>query len=244
MGRFSEPPPSGRCSSDERLLLYEYTHRINNEFTSAICAISIAAARSSNDEAKAALADVGDLLRNYARVHSALRMPEHTTNVDAGAYLGQLCLAIARSKLDRKGIELVFVERPLVISSECCWRLGMIVAELVTNAVRHAFRERGGVIEVELIPSRSFVECRVTDNGTSEAEIHPGNGLRIVQALAKGLNGKIDQHFGPRGATSILSFPYASPPVDEPCAARAHAAAGPPQGRGRSSGQGGFLSKQ
>ena len=187
--------------------------------------ISIAVARSTNDEAKAALTSVGDLLRNYARVHSALRMPEHATCIDAAAYLGQLCLAISRSKLDRKDIELIFVERPLIVSSECCWRLGMIVSELVTNAIRHAFREHGGVIMVELIPSSSFVECRVTDTGTSEVDIRPGHGLRIVEALARGLDGKIDHHFGPRGATAVLSFPYALHPAEQPWEARSHGAA-------------------
>ena len=51
---------SSECfSSEARLLLREFSHRINNEFTSAIGAISIAA-RSANNEAKAALAAVQD----------------------------------------------------------------------------------------------------------------------------------------------------------------------------------------
>jgi hypothetical protein len=39
-----------------------------------------------------------------------------------------------------------------------------------------------------------------------------GAGLEIVEALAKGLNGKIRQHLGPGGSTSIVSFPYALQP--------------------------------
>jgi hypothetical protein len=63
------------------------------------------------------------------------------------------------------------------------------------------------LICVELLPSLSFVECRVTDSGTSEANTRPGHGRRIVEALSKSLGGTIDQRFGPHGATTVLIFP-------------------------------------
>ncbi|HWM69671.1 MAG TPA: sensor histidine kinase [Steroidobacteraceae bacterium] len=194
-------------SDEARLLLREFSHRINNEFASAIGVISIAAARSADDEAKVALAAVRDRLQNYALVHHALQMPKDVSCIDAAAYLRQLCWAISRSKLERNGIELRFVERTFRMNSERCWRLGLIVSELITNAERHAFRNGGGSIRVELLPSLSFVECRVTDNGTAEANARPGHGLKIVEALAKSLGGTIDQRFGPHGATAVLIFP-------------------------------------
>ena len=208
MMQLIEIQSSERFSSEARLLLREFSHRINNEFTSAIGAISIAA-RSANNEANAALAAVQDQLQNYAQVHHALQLPEHSSRIDVAAYLQQLCQAISRSKLDRKGIELRLVERPFRMDSERCWRLGLIVSELITNAERHAFRNAGGCIRVELLPSQSFAECRVTDDGTNEGNINlPGHGLSIVEALARSLGGTIDQrHRGPQGATSVPVFP-------------------------------------
>jgi two-component sensor histidine kinase len=205
--RTDEEALTSEVSDEARLLLREFSHRINNEFASAIGMISIAAARSANDEARVTLAAVEDQLQNYALVHHALRMPEHTSCIDATAYLRQLCRAISRSKLESKGIELRLVERTFQLNSERCWRLGLIVSELITNAERHAFRNGGGMIRVELLPSLSFVECRVTDNGTGEANTYPGHGLKIVEALAKSLGGAIDQHFGPQGAAAVLIFP-------------------------------------
>ena len=60
---------------------------------------------------------------------------------------------------------------------------------------------------MELLPSATIIECRVTDNGTSKPRIRPGNGTKIVASLAKSLGGAIDQRFGPRGATAVLIFP-------------------------------------
>ena len=60
---------------DGSLLLRELNHRVNNELTSTICTMSAKAVESDDAAFKAALFDVVDLLRCYADVHKALRMP-------------------------------------------------------------------------------------------------------------------------------------------------------------------------
>jgi two-component sensor histidine kinase len=199
--------PPDRSLAEANLLLREYSHRINNEFASAIGAISHAAARSTTTETRCALAAVKDQLLNYALVHQALQMPEHSIRIDAATYLRRLCRAISRSKLDSSRIELSLVVRKCLMNSQRCWCLGLIVSELITNSVRHGLSKSGGAICVELLPSNPFIKCRVTDNGTSESIIRPGRGLAIVAALASSLGGTIDHEFGPQGATSLLVFP-------------------------------------
>lgn len=192
---------------EARLLLREYSHRINNEFASAISVVSLAAMRSTTDEAKCTLAAVKERLFNYALVHHALEMPERSVPVDGAAYIRDLCRAISRAKLASQGIGLVLKEQSFQIQSERCWRLGLIISELITNSARHAFAGRGGVIRIDVSPSTSFVECRVVDDGRGELGARTGHGLKIVTALAHGLGGTFRQHFGSQGATSILIFP-------------------------------------
>ena len=55
-----------------------------------------------------------------------------------------------------QGIELELASRPLKLRSERCWKLGLIVSELITNSARHAFGDRGGTIQVELSASGSL----------------------------------------------------------------------------------------
>jgi two-component sensor histidine kinase len=75
----------------QAVLLHELNHRISNEFSSAISAVSLAAAHAGNEEAKLALNAVNELLHSYADVHRALRMPETEGSIDAAAYLRRLC---------------------------------------------------------------------------------------------------------------------------------------------------------
>jgi two-component sensor histidine kinase len=192
---------------ETRLLLREYAHRINNEFASAISIISVAALQASTDEAKCALTAVKERLFDFAQVHHALEMPISNVRIDAADYVHDLCEAISRSKLASQGIELVLKQERFRMRSERCWRLGLIISELVNNSARHAFAGQKGIIRVDLLPSASFVECRVADNGRSEPTAHPGRGLKIVTALARSLGGTFDQHFGPCGATSTLIVP-------------------------------------
>jgi len=90
------------------------------------------------------------------------------------------------------------------------------VSELITNAERHAFRNAGGCIRVELLPSQSFAECRVTDDGTNQGNICLGHGLAFIEALVRSIGGTLDQHFGPQGATSVLIFPW-RPLIERSC---------------------------
>jgi len=185
----------------------ELSHRINNEFTSAIGVISLAAARSGSSEVKAALSDVSDRLHRYADVHRALQMPEYQTYINAALYLQQLCLSISRSRLKPNNIKLILAVRPLSIPSDRCWRLGMIVYELITNSARHAFQGTEGQVLVELHSAGNFIECRVSDDGMSPRQIQRGRGLSIIHELAKHLDGRLEQSFGMDGSSSLLIFP-------------------------------------
>jgi two-component sensor histidine kinase len=197
----------------EHMLLHELNHRINNEFAAAISFVTVAAARSSNEEAKAALTGAAELLHRTADVHRFLQMPDHDTPVDAAAYLRQLCLSISRSRLDARQISLVLSAQPLRLQAERCWRLGMIVHELISNAARHAFENRGGAIRVAVWQDGAFVKCSVQDSGSVTTSIQPGHGLKIVNGLSRALGGRFRQTFGVRGSKSLLVFPHDNEPV-------------------------------
>lgn len=197
--------------SGELLLLREMAHRINNELTSTIGIVTCTALRSTNREVKIALSEVIEHLHDHARVYRALQMPTTDRWIDAAAYLRELCQSISRARLRHNGIELVLIENPLQLSSSQCWRLGLIVSELITNASRHAFTGGGGTVRIELKRIASRAECRVTDNGSAPERVRPGQGLGIIRELTSGLHGEIEQRFGPDGAVAIVSFPIAEP---------------------------------
>jgi two-component sensor histidine kinase len=206
---------SERRNSEEQLLVGELTHRMNNEFAAAISVVSLVAARSTHGEVKNTLTAVAERLHGYVQVNRHLQMPCQDTIIDASAHLRQLCESISRSRLDCKGIKLQFVGGPLQMNSERCWRFGMIISELVTNAARHAFGDAGGNIEINLTRRGPFINCRVADDGAAPEKIRPGRGFAIVEGLIASLHGTINRQFGPEGSVSDVKFPvcHQAPPA-------------------------------
>jgi two-component sensor histidine kinase len=197
--------PSG---GSERLLLSELVHRLSNELTAAVGLIDLASLRARTTDARQTPEAVRESLASFARVHQALQAPRLRTRMDARPYLGRLCNAIQAAKLHQLGIELRYVDQALMIDSEKCWKLGMIVFELITNSAKHAFREAAGTIKVEVYCIGHTVRCRVEDDGSSRSpSAEPGTGLSIVTALARELGGTFHQRIDSRGSISTVTFP-------------------------------------
>ena len=199
----SHPP-----ALEGRTLLDELNHRIKNELASVINLVSFKAVWTDNADAKEELSNIVDLLHQHVEVHNILTMPDRDALVDAVEQLRKLGLAMNRCKLDRMNMHLLLSIDTLPLASERCWLLALAVYELMTNAVSHAcFDGRDGEIKIKLMLAGSWVNCRVTDNGSGSARIKPGRGLRIVGDLAKSLGGRMGRTFGPTSTSFVLDFP-------------------------------------
>jgi two-component sensor histidine kinase len=194
--------------SDESLLLRELNHRIRNELTSAICVISAKAVQSENVAVKAALLDVADLLHQCADVHRALQIPDQKRLTDAANYLQQLCFSVTKYRLDRLAIRVLFSADDLRLEAERCWKVGLIVSELLANVARHAqFDDRNPELRVELTVAGNVVKCKVSDNGSAPEPVRRGRGLNIVSELATSLGGRIHTSCAAKGSFFLLTFP-------------------------------------
>jgi two-component sensor histidine kinase len=193
---------------DGSLLLRELNHRIKNELTSAIYAVSAKAVQSDSAAVKAALLDVVDLLHQCGDVHRALHMPDHGRLADAPRYLQQLCFSITKYRLDRLATHVLFSADDLRLEGERCWRLGLIVSELLTNVARHAQFDAGRPeLRVELLLAGNVVKCRVSDNGSAAEPIPRGRGLAIIGELAGSLGGRVHTSCAAEGSSFLLTFP-------------------------------------
>jgi len=192
---------------DERTVVRELTHRINNQLASAINLVTAAAVRAEHPETKVALGNVTELLQEQANVHRLLAVPEGDSPVDAVQYLRSLCLAITRYRLEPIGVHLSFQADTLPLEPERCWRLGMAVHELVTNAARHAcFDGRPGEIKIKLSLAHPVVNCIVADNGSLSTRLKPARGLGLVRDLIRSLGGRLEYGFGPEYSSFLLVF--------------------------------------
>jgi len=193
---------------DGSLLLRELDHRIKNELTSAIYVVSAKAVQSDSATVKAALLDVVDFLHQWADVHLALHMPDQGRLADAAKYLEHLCFSVTRHRLHRLAIRVLFSADDLRLEGERCWKVGLIISELMTNVARHAqFDVRRPELRVELKLAGDLVTCRVSDNGSAPEPVRRGRGLAIIGELASSLGGRVHTSCAADGSFFLVTFP-------------------------------------
>ena len=192
------------------ILVQEISHRVVNEYTQAIATIRLAAARMTSVEGRDVLTTTASRLRSYAEAHRALQAPVPHGCADLGDYLRKLCSAVSVAHLRERGVRLTLRADAISLPADRCWRVALIVSELITNSVRHGLRNGPGRILVELREGDATNSCRVKDDGRPSSIAKPGRGITVVQGLAVELGGYVAWACDDDGTSAELIFPSAA----------------------------------
>ena len=205
----TSPLYANACRSpvEPMLLVEEISHRVVNELTVAIASVSQEAGRIVDADARAALHRVAGRLAAFADAHRALQSPEPASAMNLGGYLTRLFAALSRASLHDHSVKLIMLEDDVPLAPERSWRVGLIVAELVTNSLKHGGEGRDPAIIVEVEQAGAEIRCIVADDGGAAGAPPPSRGRRVVQRLAGELGGDIHWTFRPNGVTAVLTFP-------------------------------------
>jgi two-component sensor histidine kinase len=191
-------------------LLYvaELLHRVRNEYAKAIATASVMASRSASRETKVVLGEVIEYLTQLAKAHQLLSPPAFEGVADLGDYLARLCNIKVSTELAWRGTSLhLAVSSRIEIDSARCWRAGLIVAELITNAERHGAASGPAKIVVSAYLDANEVVCRVANDSFTTSMFTPGLGTYLVDELAAEIDGRIERRFDEKGVMITLSFP-------------------------------------
>src|ERR1700761_9377806 len=203
-----ESPPK---PANPMILVQELNHRVMNEYTAAIASLSLAAAEMASSEGRAVLARAQTRLHAFANVHRALQPPTCSAEVDLGAYLERVCSAMAKASLAQHRLSLSLPGYDVIVDPLHAWRLGLIVAELITNAARHGDGEEEILVELGVVADE--VVCSVFNPGVFEPDVQRSSGLRVVEGLASDIDGRLERSFGPDGAMVLIASPCADAAV-------------------------------
>jgi two-component sensor histidine kinase len=188
------------------ILLQELQHRIANSLQIVASVLMQSARRVQSEETRTHLHDAHQRVMSIATLQKQLAM-KSSDKVDLSKYLKELCASIGASMIDdQRRVSLVTTVDDTVTTANVSVSLGLIVTELVINALKHAFpgRNQKGQIKVDYLSNGAGWTLTVNDNGNgmaSEADAKPGLGTGIVDALARQLGGTVhvtDQRPGTR----------------------------------------------
>lgn len=196
-------------------LLHEVSHRVSNSLQLIGSLISIQAARISDPGAREALQQARERVQAVMLVHRRLYTSEEVGAISIDKYLEAMAEELQASvSATDLGHRIEVAADPLRVAPDKAVSVGVIVNELVTNALKYAFPPgAAGLIRITLVKGTdSTALLTVEDDGVgypAEAATPKGTGLGtlIIGAMAKTLQGTVERTPSETGSRTVLSFP-------------------------------------
>jgi two-component sensor histidine kinase len=182
--------------AEKELLLRELNHRVRNNLQTLLGMLSVAEQRAPDQRASEPLRSARMRVEAMAIVQRLLYRSETQATVDGHRFLQELCGSVARS-MARPGVHVDLLPCAVALSLDAASAVGLIVNELLTNCLKHAFVDRDeGRISVALASDgEGRLRIMVEDDGQGLRELPPsgsGIGLALVQGLASSFSGGCD----------------------------------------------------
>ena len=188
------------------VLLQEMQHRVANSLQMIASILLLKARAVSSEETRQHLHEAHQRVMSVAEVQRHLHTSEDIDQIDVGSYLSKLCGSLASSMVgESQPIEVKVLADNGKIGSDKAVSLGLIVTELVINAVKYAFpaAKADALILVTYEVDDLDWKLTVSDNGAGKINDVPGAklglGTAIVQALVKQLGAVVETVSGPDG---------------------------------------------
>jgi PAS domain S-box-containing protein len=210
-----------RSLAEKEILLREIHHRVKNNLQIISSMLNLQSDRSADADTRAVFQESEVRIRAMALVHEQLYRSGDLAHVDLASYLDVLAQQVIRYfGHGEYRVEVKVDEAIRVVGVDHAIPIGLIVNELIANAVQHGFAlRRTGLVRVELAKTREGRRLTISDDGAGvpgnlDIETSDSLGLKLVLALAEQLGGKFEMtnesgtrcvlHLPPGGAMAAL----------------------------------------
>jgi len=195
----------------QTLLTREMSHRVKNSLASVLGLLRVQARSAQSDEVKNALQDASLRIATIAEVHDHLWRGAKIGFVDLPDFLGALCNKLGSTS---EGYTLHCHADPLLLSADHAIPLGLLINELVTNAMKYAYPGVGGGIEVSAREAEGHLHVEVSDHGIGLPtgfdidQPRTSMGFKVISSLVRQLQGTLTiASSRSNGARFLLDLP-------------------------------------
>src|ERR1700687_6210094 len=207
-------------AAEREMLLREVNHRVGNSLQIIASLLHLQANSSTEDDVKAALTNAMGRVAAVAQVHRRLYTSHDLNSVLLNLYLDALLEDLRRSAEGNRMSRLTLRSEPIEIDPDRAVAIGIIVNELVMNAVKYAYPDGAGPIDVNLTAQGDDLVLSIADQGAGlNARTDPrstGMGQRIVTAMAAKLEASVERDPAHAGTRIVLRFRRVIKPAAKP----------------------------
>jgi two-component sensor histidine kinase len=203
-------------AAERALLMREVNHRVGNSLQMIASMLTLHANAAGNPEVSDALVDATGRVLAVAQVHRRLYTSDDVQSVAVDQYLEALIEDLRRSSETNEFAQVTLTTEPVAVDPDRAVAVGVIVNELVTNALKYAYPDGGGPIRVAIrATGQGRAVLSVEDDGVGIApRAEPqstGLGQRIVRAMGEKLGAAIEIDRAHKGTRVVISFEMRKP---------------------------------
>jgi len=185
---------------EKEVLLKEIHHRVKNNLQIISSLLSLEAEYLKENRAIEAFKDSQNRIQSMALIHDKLYQSKDLTRINFADYIQDLITNLLHSyKLNSSAITLKINVEDVFLVSDAAILCGLIINELISNSLKHAFHQReSGEICIEFCSLKAnLFTLTISDNGVGFAkdfdfQTTESLGLRLVKGLTNQLKGNID----------------------------------------------------
>jgi two-component sensor histidine kinase len=187
------------------------SHRVKNSLAVVVGLLRVQALSAQSEDLQSALADAGSRVATIAQVHDHLWRGTQIGFVELADFMGELCNKLQETA---PGHAVLCHADRTALSADQAIPLGLLVNELVTNAIKYAYPDRADAIHVSARTIGGRLQVEVSDQGIGLPEgfdidqPRKSLGLRLINGLLRQLNGQLKiASNGPKGSRFTLDMP-------------------------------------
>jgi two-component sensor histidine kinase len=206
----------------KELMLEEMQHRVANSLTIIASILMLNARTVQSEETRQHLRDAHSRVMSVAAVQNHLHSAGQFTSIEMAPYLSRLCEALANSMIgETRPISVKVEVAGGQLPSRQALSIGLLVTELVINALKYAFPviTKAGRVVVAYAVTGTDWGLSISDNGIgiSDKTVErlgrkkTGLGTSIVSALAQQLGAEVKVLSGPTGTTVSITHATSAP---------------------------------
>jgi two-component sensor histidine kinase len=197
----------------QALLTREMSHRVKNSLASVVGLLRVQARSAQSQDVKNALQDASLRVSTIAEVHDHLWRSSHIGYVELADFMTELCKKLQGNT---EGHTLHCHADPMLLAADHAIPLGLLINELVTNAVKYAYPEGSGDIEVSAREMDGRLHVEVSDHGAGLPEgfdidqPRASLGFKVVTGMVRQLQGHLTISKDRPGTRFLLDLPILS----------------------------------
>lgn len=198
---------------EKTMLLNEVDHRVKNNLTMVGSLLRLQTRQNRDPLAKKPLSTMLQRVDALASVNRGLYQGADVKHFDIGEFAHRLTADLTDAG-GRADAEMILNVQPVTIPAENAAAFGLILNELLINALDHGGVENGPLkIMISILRHADRGELTVSDNGPgfdTDASPESGIGMTLVRRLARQLGGDVRWDAGANGVKVTMSFPLES----------------------------------